>query len=456
MFIVPILAIIIILVTVGFAASMYLLNEKKTNGKIIKKKRNLASAIKEAARRLGRNPHDVGALMFVGDQHFQNGEWEKALDVYETLSEMPAVANETDMSLVNMRAAVCAVKLNMLDTAFKYIVVAHSLGPGNFEIAYQTGNIEFLRNNYEKAVKYLQQSHSLNPEYAPPLRLLGQAYFKLNQFKEAMAYIRKSLEFSQDDKESLFILAGCYYETGQKDKALRIYSHLRPDPDWGAESCLRSGTINLEYHQGEQAIRDFEIGLKHREIKPSAAVELHYQLGCAYLGAQKITDALSHLKTVRAMIQNYKDANELITRYDDLSSNKNLQIYLLAPLPEFVALCRKIVLGYFPKAGVKITKTQVTGNDWADITVEVDTSKWSDTIMFRFIRSQDATGEAMLRDFHSRIKDVKAGKGVCVSAGAFSEDAKRFTSARLIDLIEPPQFTAILNSADSPRPVAAT
>ncbi|MDR1257109.1 MAG: tetratricopeptide repeat protein [Spirochaetaceae bacterium] len=451
MHIIPILVVIIVLVIIGFAASMYLLSEKKSHFKIIKKNRNLASAIKEAAKRLGKNPYDTGALMFVGTQHFQNGEWEEALAVYETIAKMPTDTREIDMSLVNMRAAVCAVKLNMLDTAFKYIAVAHSLGHGSFEIAYQMGNIEFLRNNYEKAVKYLQQAHSLNPEYAPPLRLLGHAYFRLKQFKEAMVYIRKSLEFLPDDRESLFILAGCYFETGQKDKSLRVYSHLRPDPDWGAESCLRSGTINLECHQDKQAIIDFEIGLKHHEIKPSTAVELHYQLGCAYLGAQNINEAMPHLKNVQVMVQNYKDTNELIARYDTLSSNKNLQIYMMAPVAEFVALCRKIVLGYFPKAGVKVTKTQVTGSDWADITAEVDTSKWTDIIMFRFIRSQGATGEATLHDFHSRIKDTKAGKGICMSAGVFSEDAKRFTAARLIDLIENSHFLEILDSVDSAR-----
>jgi hypothetical protein len=123
----------------------------------------------------------------------------------------------------------------------------------------------------------------------------------------------------------------------------------------------------------------------------------------------------------------------------------------MAPVAEFVALCRKIVLGYFPKAGVKIIKTLMTSNDWADITVEVNTAKWSDIIMFRFIRSREATGEVALRDFHSHLKDIKAGKGICMSAGAFSEDAKRFTAARLIDLIEGGPFLTILNSADSVR-----
>jgi restriction endonuclease Mrr len=79
----------------------------------------------------------------------------------------------------------------------------------------------------------------------------------------------------------------------------------------------------------------------------------------------------------------------------------------------------------------------------------VDTAKWSDIIMFRFIRAQGSIGELIVRDFHSHLKEVKAGKGICITVGAFTEEAKRYTEARLIDLIEKERFQAILNSVDS-------
>ena len=121
----------------------------------------------------------------------------------------------------------------------------------------------------------------------------------------------------------------------------------------------------------------------------------------------------------------------------------------MSPSADFVALCRKIVMTHFPKAKVKIVNISVTKSDWADILAEVDTSKWSDLIMFRFIRTQGAIGELIVRDFHSHLKEVKAGKGVCVTVGGFSEEAKRYTEARLIDLIEKERFFAILNTVDS-------
>ncbi|MDR2444880.1 MAG: restriction endonuclease [Spirochaetaceae bacterium] len=453
---IPILIIIVVVVAVVFVSYLYVTNGNGSNQSKFKKNEDIKSALKDAEKRLAKNPHNTDALAFMGDYQFQQGDWKNALKTYETLTRLPLFSQEIDEVQLNLHAAICAANLNMLDEAYKYIVVAHSMKPSNYEVSYNFGNIEFLRKNYEKAVMYLQQSYSINSEYVPTMRMLGHAYFKLKRFKEAMLYIRKSMELAPNDKESLFTLAECYFEAGYKEKSERIYSHLRPDPVWGAEACLRSGLINVDYHQDEKAIADLEIGLKHSNIKPDIAIELHYQLGSAYLRMQKISDAIQHLQIVQQSIQGYKETDNLVAKYKEMNASKNIQTYIMAPASEFMALCRKIVLSYFPKAKVKITKTQLTSNDWADIVAEVDTLKWSDIVMFRFVRTQGAIGELVLRDFQSYLKDIKAGKGICMGVGAFSDEAKRFTEARLIDLIEKDRFVPILKALDSAKQAAAT
>ena len=121
----------------------------------------------------------------------------------------------------------------------------------------------------------------------------------------------------------------------------------------------------------------------------------------------------------------------------------------MAPSGDFVSLCRKIVIGFYQRAKVKITNISVNKNEWADILAEVDTPKWSDLIMFRFIRTQGSIGELIVRDFHSHLKEVKAGKGICITVGAFTDEAKRYTEARLIDLIEKERLSALLNTVDA-------
>jgi tetratricopeptide (TPR) repeat protein len=264
-----------------------------------------------------------------------------------------------------------------------------------------------------------------------------------------MAFIRKAIDIAPDDKESLYTLAECYYEANQTEQALRIFSHLRPDPVMGASASLFSGTINLEQRQYEKAIQDFEIGLKHENIKPEVLVDLRYRLASAYLKQNDIGKAIPLLRDIHAVNPGYKDVAVLINKYQELNANKNLQIFMMAPSADFVALCRKIVITYYTRAKVKITNISVNKSEWADILAEIDTSKWSDVVMFRFIRSPGSVGELIVRDFHSHLKEVKAGKGICISVGAYTEEAKRYTEARLIDLIDKERLTAILNTVDS-------
>jgi restriction endonuclease Mrr len=213
--------------------------------------------------------------------------------------------------------------------------------------------------------------------------------------------------------------------------------------------------INVEAHQDELAITDFEIGLKHEAITLDTEAELRYQLAASCLRLQDISAAMKHLEQVKTLKENYKDVAELIEKHKELNANKNLQIFTMASSGDFIALCRKIVISYFAKAKVKITKTTVTRNDWADLTAEIDTPKWSDTVMFRFIRTQGAIGELVLRDFYAHLKDVKASKGICIAIGAFSDEAKKFTDSRLIDLIEKDKLMHILNRIDSKTQAAA-
>jgi lipopolysaccharide biosynthesis regulator YciM len=429
----------------------------KSGGGGGRREKSRDALMREADKRLAQNPRDPNALSTLGNIYFQDGAWEKALKTYEILVELvttnqaPGV-NEFE---ANLRYALSALKLNMLDAAYRNLTIARNLRQDNFEVNYNLGYLEFQRKNYEKAIQLLQQARGQDPENPAVLRYLGHAFFRIKKPKEAMNFIRKAIDLAPDDKESLYTLAECYYEANQTDQALRIFTHLRADPVMGPSACLLSGTINTDARQYEAAIQDFEIGLKHQDIKPETLLELQYRLATAYLKKNEIGKALPLLRMVQMENPSYKDVALLVGKYQELNANKNLQIFLMAPSADFVALCRKIVMSYFPRAKVKITNIAVNKSEWADILAEVDTPKWSDLIMFRFIRTQGAIGELIIRDFHSHLKEAKAGKGICITVGNYTEEAKRYTEARLIDLIEKDRLQAMLNTVDSKSPMAA-
>jgi tetratricopeptide (TPR) repeat protein len=395
-------------------------------------------------------------LSAMGELYFTEQSWDKAYQTYSVLLEVLAGSpvKGIDEFEANLRYGISAKQLDLQEDAFKGFSAARGMRPDNFEANYNLGVLEFQRKNYEKTIQLLQQALKPDPENAAALRTLGHAFFRLKKNKEAMTFIRKAIDLAPDDKESLYTLGECYYEAGQTDQALRVFGHLRGDPVMGASACLVSGTINAEIRQFDKAVQDFELGLRHQNIKPEVRMDLRYKLATTYLKQNDIAKAIPYLRLVQDENPNFRDVGQLIGRYQELNSNRNLQVFIMAPSADFVALCRKVVMHYFAKAKTKITNISVHKNEWADILAEVDSPKWSDVIMFRFIRTQGSIGELIVRDFHSHLKEVKAGKGICITVGTFSEEAKRYTEARLIDLIEKDKLTALLNSVDSRQAAA--
>lgn len=421
---------------------------KSKGGKKIKAKDH-AQILKEANRRLAQNPKDPDALLALGEVHYSGQAWDKAFKAYETLLEVAAGNTDLDEFEVNRRYGLSALKLGRLDEAYKGLVVAHAVKQDDFETNYNLGYLEFQKRQYEKAIFHLRLASKLNPEHAMTLRYLGHSLFKVKGYKEALAILKRAVDLQPDDKESLFAMGECFHEIGQEEQAIRLFTHLRTDPTLGPSAALYAGTIHLNQRQFQKAVMDFELGLRHPEIKVEVLVEIKYRLAAAYLKEQEISKAVGLLNEIQQIYPNYKDTPAQLARYKELNSSRNLQVYLLSPTSDFITLCRKMSLTFFPKAKVKITDISVQKNDWADILAEVETSRWSDVVLFRMIRSTGTIGELVLRDFHARVKDLKAGRGYCLTAGTFSDEAKKFVEARLIDLLEKEKLMKLLNTIDS-------
>jgi len=414
------------------------------------------AAIREATKRLSQNPNDPEALYILGNAYFDDSNFDKAMKTYETLIEQITLGHGQDIDnfTTYLRYGLSAKKLGLLEQAYKGFSQARTFRQDNFDVNYELGALEFERKNYEKSIQLLKQARTQDPDSPAVLRYMGHALFRLKKPKEAMSFIRKAIDLAPDDKESLYTLAECYHEANQIDQALRIYNHLRADPLMGPNACLIAGTIHLDTRQYEAAVQDFEIGLRHLNIKTDILAELRYKLATTYIKTNEIGKAIPVLKMLHSDTPSYKDVNVLLGKYIELNANRNLQTFLMGSSADFVALCRRIVMTYYPKAKVKITNISVNKNEWADILSEIDTPKWSDIVMFRFIRTQGSIGELIVRDFGGHLKEVKAGKGICVTVGNYTEEAKRYTEARLIDLIEKDQLQVILNKLDA-KPVAA-
>jgi tetratricopeptide (TPR) repeat protein len=441
-------AIVAIIVLVAVIGLSFLGKKRDASKARPAKKRDRASIIREATRRLAQNPRDPEGLQAMGGLYYQEQDWEKAYAAYEVLVDLAPTNPKLDEFECSLRFGVSAVKTNRLQEAIKGFLLARKIKSDHFEVNYNLGYICYLQKEYEKAIPFLKQALITDSENVLAQRYMGFSLHKAHRYRDALSYLKKALDLQPDDKEALFAMAECLFESGAVDRALKIFTHLRPDPALGPQSALYAGIIHAQTNQNDKAIVDFDIGLKHENIPQDVAMDLRYKLALTLIKSQDLGRALAVLKEIQRLVPGYKDVPTLIVRYQELNQNKNLQTYLMAVQSEFVTLCRKIVVQFFPGAKVKITDISVFA-DYSDVVAEIDTPKWSDIVIFRFFRSQGAVGELLLRDFHGRIKDLKAGKGICLSAGMFTEESRRFTEGRPIDLYDKDRLNKILNAVDS-------
>ena len=408
-------------------------------------KKNKAAAIREATKRLAQNPNDSAALLTVGDIYFQDQDWEKAYASYAPLLDQMSGRIPSEQFEISLRYGISAMKTDRFVEAKKGLLLAKNINPNHFEINYNLGYIYYIQKEYEKAVPFLRKALITQPDNVTALKYLGYTLQSLRKYQEALPSLKKVLDVQPDNKDALFAMGECFYEVGSNDQALKIFTHLRVSPEIGSRASLYAGLIRMRANQLDKAIEDFEIGLKHDSIPLDIMNELRYNLAAARIKTQDLQKALVQLKEIQTVSPGYKDVASLIMRYQELNQNKNLHTYLMAGQSEFVGLCRRIVSRFFPNAKVKILDISVLAT-YTDIVAEIDTPKWADLVIFRFFRSQGSVGELVLRDFHGRIKEMKAGKGICMTAGTFTEEARRFTEGRPMDLFDKNRLNKVLNA----------
>lgn len=447
----PVDPMLVVLPIVGTAAILFfflffVLRKGQNPKKNRPKDRN--TIVREANRKLAQNPKDADALLSLGNLYYREANFEKSMKTFEILMDLCATNSDLNEFEIIKKYGLSALKIKNYDEAYKNLVLARTLSTDDFEINHNLGYLEYLRKNYEKASGLLQQAIKQQPDHIKSLRYLGHSFFRVKKYKEALSSLLKSIELEPDDKESLFVTAQCYHELSQNDQAIKIFTFLRADPELGPSSALYAGTIHLNTRQYPAAIMDFEIGLRHEKIKPETFLEMKYRLATAYVKQQDLATSVKLLTEIQNMAPGYKDVPTLLNKYGELNSNQNLQIFLMSVPSEFVSLCRKITESYIPKAKTKIIDISVHKSEYADILAEVSTPKWEDLILFRFVRTTGQIGELMLRDLYGRIKELKAGRGFCITAGDYSDGAHQFVEARLIDLIDKTELMSRLNNLD--------
>lgn len=416
-------------------------NKKDVKDKI--KKKGETYLIKEAEKKLAHDPHNVNSLEFLGDISYNNKDWEKTWNIYKTLYDISAAHKEIDVGKTSLRMGIAAFYLKKQNEAVNALIIAVKRIPDSFEGLYYLGRALFEVGTYDKAAFCFKKAKILKPENNELNQYIGLSLFKLQKYRECIPFLKKVLEEKSENKEILFDIAVAMAEIGINERAVKIFMHLRPDPVYGAQSCVEAGKIHERNRDYLSAVQDYEIGMKLQNVPEQTMLTIKYRCANSYIQMKEISKALALFKQIQMVKTGYKDVDALVVRYNELNQNKNLQTYLMAGTSDFIALCRRFVSTYHKDCFVKIEDVQVISQS-AELVCTVESSKWSTKELFRFYRTQTVIGDIFIREFHTKIRDLKCDNGVCITMGSFSDSSHKYCEGRPIDLIEKDELCKIL------------
>lgn len=406
-------------------------------------KKGMSAVVKEYEKKLAHDPHNVEALSALGDVYYNDQNWEKVLNIYKSLYDLSSAHTEIVIADVTRRWGIAAFFLQKYDDAINTLMLSVKKVPDSFETNYYLGCAFLEKQVYDKATYCLKKSKIIAPDNTDVNKHLGFCLFKSQKYRDSLPYLKKALDVEPENKELLYDMAVAMSEAGIGDKALKIFVHLRPDPVFGAQSCLEAGKMHEKVKDFQAAIADYEIANKLENVPEQLGLQIKYRCANCYIASNNIPKGLVVLKQIQAAHPGYKDVDSLVARFQELNQNQNLQVYLMSGTSDFVALCRKFITVFFKNAFVKIEDVSVAAES-IEIICDVESNKWEAKNMFRFYRTQTVIGDIYVREFHAKMRDAKCDNGYCVTMGTFSDSSHKYTEGRPIDLIEKDALCAAL------------
>ncbi len=429
---------------------------RRKNSKIKKQLKTISTeskliAIDELRKLIRRDPYNIEAREKLAELLIQNKSYLPAVKEYlSILDRFQNISKDEEIKYLN-KIGSAYMHLGNVEDARKYFLISKSKDDINYETNLNLADIEMKDNNFEKAETYYSLANKIEPENLDLLKPFGICYFKLNKFKNAAEKFLKYLKEKKiEDLEVLYFLGYSFYNLNKYDDALKFFIRLKQSSQYAAESFYIMGKIHKEQNLFVKAIEEFENSLMAGQFRePEKLVEINYLLAESYFSSHEIHKAVEYWNKAANINPTYKDVQEKLQNYSIVNKNQLLEMYLVGSINQFTNICKYIAKYYVAhfatlKGNVKFLNIKTTQEGSLEMVVEVTSGNFLELNFFVFIRSATTVGDMVVRQLYNTLKEEKADKGICITAGAFSDSAKEFVETRMLKIVEREKLVDIL------------
>ncbi|MDR2354177.1 MAG: tetratricopeptide repeat protein [Deltaproteobacteria bacterium] len=227
---------------------------------------DILGAIQEYRKGLILDPGHINLLNSLGVCHGRLGDHKAAVAAFDDILRL----DPKDV-MANFNKGSSYLLSGLLEDAEKYLEIAATLDPSNFEILFLLGKTSLELGHTPKALDALTHAAESKGRRGVVYRLLGQARFLSGDNSGAMASFKQAVKFNPDDAQSLASLGVLYRDVNQdNDMALSLLKRsVELDP---SNSLFRRRLGKLLYDLGkyQEAERHLRTAIEYSRVIPQS------------------------------------------------------------------------------------------------------------------------------------------------------------------------------------------
>jgi tetratricopeptide (TPR) repeat protein len=325
----------------------------------------------------------------------------------------------------------------------------------DFQSSFFLGKIEFENQNNDKAIYFLNEAMKIDSNNLELVRLKGVLSFNIGSYREASLAMGKIVVANPGDTEAIYYLGISLFRINKFVDAVKYLSMVRNVPQYQIDVEYTLATIYKKKGDLSKAIEvlvEVLDSVKKGTIvnfPPNKACDIYYLLGDCYAASRETNNALAAFQEVVNINPRYKDASFRVEHCSQLSENTLLERFLAGSVNDFTSICKMFVKYYIAKyshlrGSVKFFSSDINSRGEMEIRAEVSSGKYATVVYFIFFRTNSTIGDFTLRSVYNMLKEEKVDKGVCITAGTFSDTAIHFMESRMLDGVDKVQLSKIL------------
>jgi tetratricopeptide (TPR) repeat protein len=160
-----------------------------------------------------------------GINYFNEGEYEKAIECFNTEFELMAIEANTDSEFIGpyLMRGNCYFELGKYDQALKDYTKLKELIPEDGDGSLCRAHVYYKIGQYDKALADVNDAVTLAPDAWANLCIRSNIYRELKRYEEAMADIERAISLVPTGSLVYFTRGKNYEAIGEKEKAFEDY-----------------------------------------------------------------------------------------------------------------------------------------------------------------------------------------------------------------------------------------